>query len=327
MKIVRTVTGDIRPDELGTTYCHEHLLWRLPSFVQPDLDLGLESADAAVDELNLFKAAGGNSVVEMTTHDLHRSPDRMRSVSLRSGINVIGATGFNKSKFSEPFVENTPVEEIAEMMVNDINHGMGGTEVRAGVIKASTSLNKASEGELKIMQAAAIAHRETGAPISTHTEAGTFALLQIEILTGAGVSPGKILIGHLDRKLDWDYHLEIAQSGVYMGFDQIGKEKYAADDTRIRFIRDLIEAGHGKQILLGGDQARKSNWPSYGTNYGPGLAYILRDFVPQMLRRGIMRKDVYDMVIGSPKNFLSFDVIDVSLGTGPISGEKPFSFR
>ncbi len=309
MKIVRTVTGDIKPDELGTTYCHEHLLWRLPSFIKPDPDLGLESADAAVDELTLFKNAGGNSIVEMTTAELHRSPDRMRWISQRSGVTIIGATGFNKSKFSEPFVEEVSVDHIAEVMIHDVMEGMGGTNIKAGVIKASTSLNRASEGELKVMQAAAVAQRETGAPISTHAEVGTFALWQIEILTSLGVSPSKILIGHLDRKLDLDYHLEIAQSGVFLGFDQIGKEKYASDDSRIELILKLIDAGHRKQILLSGDQARKSNWPSYGVDYGPGLAYILSEFVPRMVRRGINRKEIYDLMIGNPKRFLSFDVI------------------
>lgn len=316
MKIVRTVTGDIKPDELGTTYCHEHLLWQLPSFVKPDLDLGLESMDAAIDELTSFKSAGGNAIIEMTTTELHRSPDRMRRISIQSGVKVICATGFHTSKYSEPFVENATVDDIVELMVQDVNVGIGGTNVRSGVIKASTSLNKASEGELKIMQAAATAHRMTGAPVSTHTEAGTFALWQIEILLGAGVPPNKILIGHLDRKMEWDYHLDIAKSGVFMGFDQIGKEKYAPDEARIEFILKLIEAGYSKQIMLAGDQARKSNWPSYGTEYGPGLTHILRNFVPYMLRRGIDRKAVYEMLVGNPKRFLTFDVIvNTSLGS------------
>ena len=90
------------------------------------------------------------------------------------------------------------------------------------------------------------AQLETGALISTHTEAGTMVLEQIKLLTDNGIAPDRILIGHLDRRLDVDYHLRIADTGVYMGFDQIGKTKYASEADRIAMLRCLIDRGHAK---------------------------------------------------------------------------------
>ena len=76
------------------------------------------------------------------------------------------------------------------------------------------------------------------------------ALEQVELLMAKGVAPSSIIIGHLDRRLEKDYILEVARTGVFLGFDQISKEKYVADRSRIEMILTLIEAGHENQILL-----------------------------------------------------------------------------
>lgn len=301
MSVIQTVLGPIAPEQLGVTYSHDHLLFCPPApYAEQDPDLRLDDVDAAIRELGFFKAAGGQALVEMTTVEMGRSPAGLKAISQATGVHIIAATGYNKAKFSEPFVANRSVEEIAAEMVRDLTEGMDGTDIRAGVIKASTSQDQITAGEEKVIQAAAQAHLRTGAPVSTHTEAGTCALGQIERLRAAGVEPPSIIIGHLDRKLEWDYHLTIAQTGVYVGYDQVSKEKYWPDAERITFIKRLIEAGHGGQILLSGDWARKSYWPSYGFGNGPGLTYILWRLVPWMLEEGISRQAVEDMLVNNP---------------------------
>ncbi len=161
-------------------------------------------------------------------------------------------------------------------------------------------------GEEKVFQAAIRAHLATGAPVSTHTEAGTLALEQIRILTQGGVRPEHILIGHLDRKLEWDALKSAADQGVFLGFDQVSKEKYYPDAERIEMIRRLIEAGHGSQIVLSADMARKSYWPSYGFGRGPGLTYILWRFVPWMLEAGISSQAVQAMLVDNPARLFTW---------------------
>lgn len=307
MPVVRTVLGDIAPEELGRTYAHEHLLWSAPPpYDSRDPDLRLDSVDAAIKELTFFRMAGGHSLVEMTTPEVGRAPRELRALSQATGVHIIAATGHHKGLFSEAYTAELSVDAIAERMIRDLTAGMDNTNIRAGVIKIGTGEGKPTDGEIKVIRAAGMAHRETGAPISTHTEAGTLALEQIHLLREAGVMPERILIGHLDRRLDWDYHLQIARTGVYMGFDQISKEKYYPDRERMAFIKRLIEAGHGRQILLSGDLARKSNWPSYGFGNGPGLTYILWCFVPRMLEAGIPPQAIDDLLIHNPAHFLAF---------------------
>lgn len=305
MTIIRTVLGDIPPDALGVTYTHEHLWWQPPpEFAGADPDLGLTSVAAAKKELSCFRVAGGQALVEMTTVEVGRSPDTLRSLSEETGVHIIAATGHNVGKYSDPYVAEMSIDEVAQRMIRDLTAGMGDTEIRAGVLKCSTSLDHATQGERKVIRAAGIVHKETGAPVSTHTQAGSYALEQIELLQEAGIPPARVLIGHLDRRLDWEYHRAIARTGAYLGFDQIGKEKYAPDSDRIAMIQRLIDAGHQKQILLSGDLARKSNWPAYEFGYGPGLTYLLWAFVPHLLRAGISEHSVRTLLIENPARFL-----------------------
>ena len=303
---IRTVLGDISPSELGNTACHEHLLWTVPEpFTGEDPDLGFDSLPAAIEELKYFKATGGNALVEMTTAEIGREPIHLRKISQSAQVHVIAATGHHKDKFSAAALKDKSVEEIAAIIIADINKGMDDTDVMAGVIKAATSKDMATDIERRVIQAVGFAHQATGAPVSTHTEAGTFALEQARLLIQAGVPAGRLLIGHLDRNLPRETYHAIAKTGVYLGFDQIGKTKYWADVERATLIKELISAGHLRQILLSGDTARKSAWHTYNLHV-EGIAHLLLVFVPLLQEAGVSEADVHTMLVKNPANFLAF---------------------
>jgi phosphotriesterase-related protein len=62
--MIRTVLGDIDPDQLGVCYAHEHLI------IDPSVatlrypDFRLESVENGVLELQAFHAAGGRAMVD-----------------------------------------------------------------------------------------------------------------------------------------------------------------------------------------------------------------------------------------------------------------------
>lgn len=304
MAIIRTVRGDIPPDSLGVTYMHEHLIgYSLKP--EGDPDLRLDSEAAAAHELTFFRVAGGKALLEMSPADYNRNPLALRRLSEATGIHVICVTGFIKGASADPLVEDKSVTEIANDMIRDVCEGIDDTGICAGVIKAGSSLNKITPNEEKIFRAAALAHRETGAMISTHTEAGTMALEQVELLRSEGVSPERIVIGHTDRKLDWDYHIAIAKTGVTLGYDQISKEKYFPDSQRIDFIVRMTQAGYGKQIILSGDLARRSDLTGYGG--GPGYTFILWRILPWLRKDGLTNDDIRTLMVETPKRLLAFD--------------------
>jgi phosphotriesterase-related protein len=303
---IRTILGDISPSELGVTTCHEHLLWVVPEpYADEDPDLGFDSIPAAVAEARYFKSAGGSALVEMTTAEIGRCPIELRQIAKAAGIHVISTTGHHKEKFSASALEGTSVEEIADRITKDITSGMAGTDIKAGVIKAASSQNTATESERCVIQAVGLAHKATGAPVSTHTEAGTFAIEQAKLLNEAGVPFERLLIGHLDRGLPRETYVTLARLGVYLGFDQIGKNKYWPDAERVLLIKDLIAAGYVSQILLSGDTARKSAWHVHNPRTN-GLAHLLFNFVPVMREASVSEKHIHALLIENPARFLAF---------------------
>ncbi|MBE0703402.1 MAG: phosphotriesterase-related protein, partial [Afipia sp.] len=200
--------------------------------------------------------------------------------------------------------EGASVEALVARFIAEVRQGMDGTDARAGVIKGASTLNEISPLAENLFRAAARAHHATGAPISTHTEAGTMALEQVAILTGEGVAPEHIVIGHVDRKLELDYHLRLAATGVYLSYDQIGKAKYYPDAERAEVITRMIAAGHGRQIVLAADTARRSYLLRNG---GPGFVHILLNFVPLLREHGLSQTALDDLLVHNPARALAFD--------------------
>jgi 5-phospho-D-xylono-1,4-lactonase len=87
------------------------------------------------------------------------------------------------------------------------------------VIKVATSGERATEHERKVVEAAVIAHTETGATILTHAEQGTGALHQVQLFRDLGASLSNLVISHTDRKPDLVYHKEILSSAVMLEYD------------------------------------------------------------------------------------------------------------
>jgi predicted metal-dependent phosphotriesterase family hydrolase len=302
---VRTVTGDVEPERLGVTYCHEHLLTSPSQSVTDGTDdLVLDDEERALAELNDFAMAGGGAIVDVTTPEFGRNPRGLRSLSDVSGVRVIATTGHVTEDFWRDVLplEHMSEDDLAAEMIADLTEGMDGTSIRAGIIKAGSSRGHVTPAERRILRSAAAAQRATGAPITTHTTAGTAAMAQVKILRDAGADLHHVCIGHLDRRLVWEEHLGIARAGVFLGYDQISKEKYEPDLKRVRFIARLTQAGFGDRIVLSGDLARRSYLRAWGG--APGYAYILGPFRDMLQAAGIDSTSL--LLAGNPAHLLTW---------------------
>lgn len=300
---VMTALGPIEPEALGITLHHEHIIAKPTDVGADDPDLLLDSVDAALAELEDAYYAGARTIVDMTPADYGRDPAAIYWVAQRAPVHIVVATGHHKHLHAAPWVENRTAQEIANVSIDEIRNGIAGTPVRPGVIKAGTSLNEITDVERRVLQAAAIAHCETGAPISTHTDKGTMALEQLSILRDAGVSPERVIVGHLDFALDEDYLLRVLDTGAFVSFDQVSKEKYAPDSARAQMMRKLADAGHLGQLLFSGDLARKSYWLAYGG--GPGFRYLVESFPVILMEAGFSALEVRQLLVDNPQLTLS----------------------
>lgn len=302
MKKIRTVLGDILENELGFTYSHEHL-WTNPPASQKDRDLELTDYEASVSELWRFKRAGGNALLDATTLDYGRDASKLRRMSEETGVHVVATSGFNKHIYFPQWINALTIEEIQQKLVRDVTIGMDGTPGKAGFLKSGSWDQLIHPLEEKVTKAVARAQLETGAPVWLHTERGTMGNEMLTILENEGVDLTKVAVGHSDRNADPYYHLSLAQRGAYVQFDGTSKVKYYPDSVRVELIKNMINNGFVKQLLISADMGRKAYLHAYGG--GPGFEYIIKKFIPRLLDEGISQKDIDTIFIENPARWLA----------------------
>ena len=310
MPFVRTVTGDIDVAEVGVCYAHEHLIidpsfttFRYPDFL-------LDSVDRACADVSDFRNAGGKTLVDSMPCGGGRNAVKLAEISTRTGTFIVCPTGLHLQKYYPPghWGEILSADEIAKLFVDEIEQGIDArdyngpsivrTRHQAGVIKVATSGAKPTTHEVKIIEAAVMAHRSTGAPILTHTEQGEGALEQVELLRKLGADLAHVVLSHTDRKPDPSYHKEILATGVMLEYDSAFRWPARDTNPTLDVVVAMVAAGFGRQIVLGMDAARRKYWRSYGG--GPGLDFLLREFVPRLRGAGLGVEEVDAIFIRNP---------------------------
>ena len=292
MTFVRTLNGDIAPTELGVTYAHDHLfcepsLWKEKGFD----DFMIDDVEKSIADVELFTAEGGQSVYDATAIDYGRDPVALKQIADRTGINIIATAGFNKAIMWPGKMRNQNITfadwvasksraELRDHVVGELTVGLDGTDLKGGVAKFGTGYNTISDDEDKFLRAVLDAHKETGCPLHSHTELGTLILEQLDIVKSEGVDPSRLTIAHVDRNPDHWLHRKAAETGAFLCFDGISRIKYHPESVVIGCILNLVRHGHEKQVLIGGDIARRTMYRNYGEG-GPGLGYILGSWVPR----------------------------------------------
>ncbi|KAF0222938.1 MAG: zin-ion binding putative hydrolase [Erysipelotrichaceae bacterium] len=282
------------------TLIHEHMTIDL-SGPKNDNDCFLDILnDGVVEIMDLYKY-GVRRIVECSNRGIGRNVRHIVELEKKTGIRFEVATGFYKSPFFPPEVEDCTVDELAEIMVREITEGIDGIR-KAGLIgEIGTSLNVITPHEEKVFLAACIAHKATGVPIITHTTLGTMGDEQVAIFLNHHIDLKKVLISHVDLKKDFDYIVRLLQSGVNVGFDTIGKTSYLPDEVRLQWIVRLVEMGYIEQIFMSMDITRKSH---LHINGGIGYRYLFETFIPSLEKNGLTQVQIEQMLSINPVRFL-----------------------
>ena len=315
MTFVRTVLGDIDPAALGVTYAHEHLVidGGRPVLMQPDFDLG--DVGAMAKEVASAAALGLRSVVDAMPCDAGRNARKLAELSRLTGVNVVAPTGLHHERYYGPahWSHRVSVEELADLFVADIEEGIDAndyagpivhrTTIRAGVIKVAGSDGGPSPRDLRVFEAAAQAHRRTGAPILTHCEGGTGALEQVRALMDLGVAPGHVALSHVDKIVDRGYHRELLGSGAVGEYDGSFRWGDQPNGT-LQLIAWAVEDGLDDRILLGMDAARRGYYRVHGGS--PGLTWLLDGFSAAMADRGLDEHVRHRLFVVNPARAFAF---------------------
>lgn len=270
MSAVRTVLGDVAPEQLGVVDAHDHLFIRSPQLPGKELD----DADDARARLDAFRELGGGTVVQWTPYGMGRRIAELPALSRATGVGVVAATGLHQAAHYTGELLDAVRGRLAELFVGELTEGIGDTGVRAGLIKVAGGFHGLDEHAVLTMQAAAEAHHRTLAPIAVHLELGTGALDVLDLLCGElGVRPGSVILGHLNRFPDFAVHRLAAEAGAWLAFDGPSRTNHGTDWRMPDALRALAEAGFADRLLLGGDTVTPDT---------PGMPYLLRRVRPRL---------------------------------------------
>lgn len=296
-----TVRGPVPATELGVTLPHEHVLIDLVREYRADGLLNDEGL--AIRELKGFRDAGGSTLVDCTSEGLSRDPEALRRIATDTGVHIVMGSGFYRRPYlDEALIDGSSVDELTERIVGDIEEGVAGTGVRAGVIGEIGCDRYLSAVEERALRAAARAQRRTGLAVTTHAARWPVGGRQLDLLEEEGVDPGRVIIGHCDMVPDPAYHLALARRGAFVQFDTVQGGADYDTAQRIRFIRNLLEAGFEDHVLLSQDVCRRTDLATFG---GPGYTYVLTTFRRRLEEEGIPPRTIERFLVDNPRRALS----------------------
>ncbi|MEU4029244.1 phosphotriesterase family protein [Streptomyces anulatus] len=303
---LRTVAGELRAASVrGPALAHEHLVLDLDHVGDGAAVLDPERhAAAVIAELTELRERFGLSlVVELTCRGMGRDVRALARAAREAGVAVVAATGWYYEPFHTPEVDALDVEQLTELLVREIEDGIDGSGIRPGVLgELGSHGDVPTAAEAKVLRAGARAALATGLSLATHAQLGRGGLAQLELLTGEGLPAHRVSIGHQDLLDDPGVHRELAASGAYVAFDTVGKSSYQSDDTRLRLLLALVEAGHADRALLSCDVSRHGYLRSEG---GQGYGHLFAAFLPRLRAAGA-DDDLIDLLTRrNPLRFLT----------------------
>ena len=262
----------------------------------------LDHIPTIIEEVNLYKQFGGTALVDATSLGLGRDPIGLTRISRATGVNIIMGSSFYVGVTHPADMDDRSEESLTEQIVGDVVRGVGKT----GPLRPN---------EQKVLRATARAQRITGAPILIHPGRDQSSPAEImSILLEAGADPKRVIVGHLDRTIfDKKLLKDLAETGCFLEYDVFGQETslYPAaphidmpnDGQRLNMLAWLISEGHGGQLLVSHDIARKNRLVRYG---GHGYCYFLEYMVPRMRIKRFEEEDIRQILVDNPKRALTF---------------------
>jgi phosphotriesterase-related protein len=287
----------------------------------------LNDEELCIAELEHVVRAGGSTIIDPTCINIGRDPLALQRISRATRLNIVTMTGFYVESAHPDWVADATIDQLAELMIREIRDGIDDTQVHPGAIGeigltgiprgwGRKKVGAITPNEEKVLRAAGRASVETGLTVTVHTDPlpPHAAHPAIDALEEEGVSPSRIVIDHMDQVNDLDFHRSVADRGVYVEYDSLGREHYSQewgymfnwghDAWRVHFAHALIQEGHGNQLLFSQDVCLKTDLVKYG---GPGYGHVFKNIVPMLRELGASNEAIDRILVENPARAFAFD--------------------
>jgi len=316
LRTVNTVTGAVTLAQLGRTLMHEHLL--IDFIGAEKLTPGRYDRDEAFEVIRPYLEeaykAGVRTLVEATPEHLGRDVVLFQRLSQVTGVHIVTSTGIygaRGEKYIPDYARHETAEQLAERYEREIEHGIGATGIRPGIIKLAVKPGPGALPELhhKLVRAAALAHNRTGLLVEGHTDQGHTAIEEIEIFAEAKAPAHAFVWVHAHQEQDHSFHLKAARAGAWVEFDGIRKghlyiRAWNDLDWHVECLRTLKEANLLRRALISQD----AGWYNVGDPRGGpfhGFVYLFQDFIPKLKAAGFSGAEIDQLLIHNPAAALS----------------------
>ena len=322
MPTVPTIAGDVEAGDLGVVLMHEHVFIRTEPLQQGWPGFGGWDTEAEVaaarERLSRLSQAGVGAILDMTVPGLGRDPALIARAAEGTGLTVMLATGYyTYDNLPVPFqyrgtgkVLDDGDQSLESLFERDVTTGIGGTGIRAAVLKIVTDEQGMTTDLERLAIAVANVHGRTGTPICTHAHAPTKrGLEQQRLLASRGVDLGRVLVGHSNETTDLGYLEQVIDNGSYLGWDRCGLAVTTPLDAQLDTLAKLCERGYAGRVMLSHDKASFTDW---FTNAEQDFVlpdwqftYIHSGLLPGLRERGISGDQIEQMLIRNPREFFS----------------------
>lgn len=343
---VKTVLGNIEASQVGICAPHEHIYIDMNVFFAPPEEIGMKNLaykpvnmeslgilrrnpfavldnvslmdeETQIEEILAFKSAGGNTIVDASNIGLGRDPELLARAAARTGLNIITGAGYYVEGAQKPETLQLTVEQIEEEIVWDLEKEIGHSGIRAGYIGEIGVSHEMFPFEKKSLIGACRAQVRTGAPLMIHINPwSTQGIAAMEIVREHKIAPEKVIICHSDVENREDYIFRLLDMGVYVEFDNWGKEmftdrwdvkpgsgRFVSDWERVLLVKKIMDRGYVKQMLLSTDLCLKSLLHKYG---GWGYDHVLKHILPMLDEVGVSKEQIETMLKVNPARWLDW---------------------
>ena len=307
---IMTVTGAIRPDELGITLAHEHIL---VDFIGADRITDKRwNRDAVAARVLPYlleaKKEGVRSFVECTPAYLGRDPLLLQSLSRQTGIRFITNTGYYgavQNKYLPAHALNASEDELASTWIAEYKNGIGKTGIKPGFIKIGIDADDKglSTVHQKLIRAAGKTHKQTGLTIYSHTGKAAPALEQIDLLIREKVSPQAFVWVHAQAEKDQQQYLAALKTGAWVSLDGMTGDY----EDYVRKLVFLKANGWLHKVLISHD----AGWYRPGEVNGGeihGYTDIFKHIKPALRVNGFTEDDINQLIIRNPADALTIRI-------------------
>lgn len=323
MAQVESVRGPVDTADLGRTLMHEHVFVLSTEILQNYGGEWWDEEERITDGVQKLKALverGITTIVDPTVIGLGRYIPRVQIINEQvPELNIIAATGlYTFDELPHYFGYRGPgtilegPELLADLFLRDIREGIADTGVKASFLKCVVEEKGLTPGVERVAKAVAATHRETGVPITVHTNAahqtGTIAL---DLFAAEGVDLSKVVVGHSGDSNDLDYLRRLMDRGATIGMDRFGLDMFNTTADRVATIVALNQQGYTDRMVLAHDAACYMDYFSGGVAQGLlneaapnwNFNHISDHVLPALRQAGVSDSDIDVMLVQNPRRY------------------------